>query len=64
MLLFALVIAGILLLGGWQVQQGILTPGALAAFVIYLVTLAGSIHGMERRGVPVFQGRGCGRAYL
>ena len=49
MLLFALVIAGILLLGGWQVQQGILTPGALAAFVIYLVTLAGSIHGMERR---------------
>ena len=48
-LLFALVIAGILLLGGWQVQQGILTPGALAAFVIYLVTLAGSIHGMERR---------------
>ena len=49
MMLFALVIAGILLLGGWQVQQGILTPGALAAFVIYLVTLAGSIHGMERR---------------
>ena len=49
MLLFALVIAGILLLGGWQVQQGILTPGALAAFVLYLVTLAGSIHGMERR---------------
>ena len=49
MLLFALVIAGLLLLGGWQVQQGILTPGALAAFVLYLVTLAGSIHGMERR---------------
>ena len=49
MLLFASVIAGILLLGGWQVQQGILTPGALAAFVLYLVTLAGSIHGMERR---------------
>ena len=49
MLLFALVIAGILLLGGWQVQQGILTPGALAVFVLYLVTLAGSIHGMERR---------------
>ena len=49
MLLFALVIAAILLLGGWQVQQGILTPGALAAFVLYLVTLAGSIHGMERR---------------
>ena len=49
MLLFALVIAAILLLGGWQVQQGILTPGALAAFVIYLVTLAGSIHGKERR---------------
>ena len=49
MLLFALVIAGILLLGGWQVQQGILTPGALAAFVLYLVTLAGSIHGMEWR---------------
>ena len=53
MLLFALVIAGILLLGGWQVQQGILTPGALAAFVLYLVTLAGSIHGMER-GVYLF----------
>jgi ATP-binding cassette subfamily B protein len=49
MLLFAITIAGILLFGGWQVQQGILTPGALAAFVIYLVTLAASVPGMERR---------------
>ena len=49
MFLFAIVIAGILPLGGWQVQQGILTAGALAAFVIYLVMLAESIRGMERR---------------
>ena len=49
MLLFAIAIAGILLFGGWQVQQGMLTPGAMAAFVIYLVILAESIRGMERR---------------
>ena len=47
--LFAMGIAGILLVGGWQVQQGALTPGALASFVLYMVMLSGSAIGFERR---------------
>ena len=46
--LFAIVIAGTLLFGGWQVQQGSMTPGALASFVMYLVLLSASIGTMER----------------
>ena len=49
MFLFAMVIAGILLFGGWQVQQGTLTPGALVSFVLYLVMLSASILGFEGR---------------
>ena len=49
MFLFAMVIAGILLFGGWQVQQGTLTPGALASFVLYMVMLSDSIGGFEGR---------------
>ena len=49
MFLFALVIAGILLFGGWQVQQGTLTPGALVSFVLYLVMLSESILGFQGR---------------
>ena len=48
MLLFAITIAGILLFGGWQVQQGSMTPGALASFVLYMVLLSASIRTMER----------------
>ncbi len=47
--LFAMVIAGVLLFGGWQVQQGTLTPGALASFVLYMVMLSDSIGGFEGR---------------
>ena len=46
--LFAIVIAGTLLFGGWQVQQGSMTPGALASFVLYMVLLSASIGTMER----------------
>ena len=53
MFLFALATAGVLLVGGWQVQQGSLTPGALASFVLYMVMLAASIGGFEWR-VHVF----------
>ena len=49
MFLFAMVIAGVLLFGGWQVQQGTLTPGALASFVLYMVMLSDSIGGFEGR---------------
>ena len=49
MFLFAMAIAGILLFGGWQVQQGTLTPGALATFVLYMVLLSDSIGGFEGR---------------
>ena len=53
MFLFAVALAGVLLAGGWQVQQGALTPGALASFVLYMVMLASSIGGFEWR-VHVF----------
>ena len=49
MFLFAVAIAGVLLVGGWQVQQGSLTPGALASFVLYMVMLSDSIGGFEWR---------------
>ena len=48
-LLFAILTAGVLLFGGWQVQQGLLTPGALASFVLYVVMLSGSIPGLQWR---------------
>ena len=47
--LLSMVIAGILLFGGWQVQQGELTPGALASFVLYMVMLTISMMGFEWR---------------
>ena len=47
--LYAALIAAILLVGGWQVQQGVITAGTLAAFVLYLVMLGGSIAGLEWR---------------
>ena len=47
--LFAMVIAGILLYGGWQVQKSALTPGALASFVLYMVMLTISMIGFEWR---------------
>ncbi len=47
--LYAALIAAILLVGGWQVQQGVTTAGTLAAFVLFLVMLGGSIAGLEWR---------------
>ncbi|MCY4110565.1 MAG: ABC transporter ATP-binding protein, partial [Chloroflexi bacterium] len=47
--LYAALIAAILLVGGWQVQQGVITAGTLAAFVLFLVMLGGSIAGLEWR---------------
>lgn len=49
LLLFALVTAGVLLYGGWQVQQGEMTPGVLATFVLYVVMLGRSIGSLERQ---------------
>ena len=48
MFLFAVVMAATMLFGGWQVQQGSMTPGALASFVLYMVLLSASIRTMER----------------
>ncbi|MCY4114861.1 MAG: ABC transporter ATP-binding protein [Chloroflexi bacterium] len=47
--LYAVLTAGILLVGGWQVQQGIITAGTLAAFVLFLVMLGGAVTGLEWR---------------
>lgn len=47
--LYAALIAAILLVGGWQVQQGVITAGTLATFVLFLVMLGGSIAGLEWR---------------
>ncbi len=49
LLLFAGVTAGVLLYGGWQVQQGQMTPGVLASFVLYVVMLGKSIGSLERQ---------------
>ena len=47
--LYAALMAVILLVGGWQVQQGAITAGTLATFVLFLVMLGGSIRGLEWR---------------
>ncbi|MDE2989543.1 MAG: ABC transporter ATP-binding protein [Chloroflexota bacterium] len=47
--LYAALMATILLVGGWQVQRGVITAGTLATFVLFLVMLGGSIRGLEWR---------------
>ena len=47
--LYAALMAVILLVGGWQVQRGVITAGTLATFVLFLVMLGGSIRGLEWR---------------
>lgn len=47
--LYAALLAAILLVGGWQVQRGVITAGTLATFVLFLVMLGGSIRGLEWR---------------
>ena len=47
--LYAALTAAILLVGGWQVQRGVITAGTLATFVLFLVMLGGSIRGLEWR---------------
>ena len=47
--LYAILTAVILLVGGWQVQQGVLTVGTLSAFVLLAVLLAGTTMGLESR---------------
>jgi len=47
--LYAALMAAILIVGGWQVQRGVITAGTLATFVLFLVMLGGSIRGLEWR---------------
>ena len=48
-LLYAVLTAGVLLIGGWQVEQGLLSVGTLSAVALLVVQLAGTTTDLEWR---------------